>query len=125
MAGSPEGRISKEGLTRGGYRFVVIWVLGIIVLYGLGGYFGVRQLQGYKTQTREYRQAWMKTFTAAGQETPAPEIRVVPYRGPVHISCPCAVCHLSLHNGHGGQTAAIADFRHGFLCSTVHRVCRC
>lgn len=85
MAGSPEGRTSKEGLTRGGYRFVVIWVLGIIVVYGLGGYFGVRQLQGYKTQTREYRQAWMKTFAAAGQGTPAPEIRVVPDIGPVNV----------------------------------------
>lgn len=69
-----QGSMSKGGMPRGGYWFVIVWAAGMIVVYGLGGYFGVKQLQGYKAESREYRQAWMKTFTAAGQGTRAPEV---------------------------------------------------
>jgi len=68
-----QGWMNKGGMTRGGYWFVVVWAVGMIVVYGLGGYFGVRQLQHYKAETREFRQAWMKTFIAAERGTTAHE----------------------------------------------------
>jgi len=37
----------KDTMTPRGYRFVALWAAGILLLYAVGGYFGVRTLQGY------------------------------------------------------------------------------
>jgi hypothetical protein len=47
----------SDANTRGGYLFVSLWAAGIILLYAIGGYLGVRQLQGYKAETERFRQA--------------------------------------------------------------------
>jgi hypothetical protein len=51
--------------------FVLLWSIGLILLYIIGGYFGVRQLEGYKENTEKYRQAWLEsTSTGISEQTP-------------------------------------------------------
>src|SRR5208282_619878 len=47
----------SDAITRGGYLLVSLWAAGILLLYAIGGYLGVRQLQGYKAETERFRQA--------------------------------------------------------------------
>jgi len=53
----------KDTITRRGYHFVAIWAAGILLLYAIFGYVGVRQLQGYKAETEETRRAWLDSAT--------------------------------------------------------------
>jgi len=53
----------KETITRRGYCFVAIWAAGILLLYSIFGYLGVRQLQVYKAETEKTRQAWLEAAT--------------------------------------------------------------
>jgi hypothetical protein len=46
----------KNTITRAGYWWLAVWALGLLLLYSAGGYAGVRQLLGYKTQTERIRQ---------------------------------------------------------------------
>ncbi len=37
----------KDMITRRAYFFVALWAAGVLLLYGVGGYLGVRALHGY------------------------------------------------------------------------------
>jgi hypothetical protein len=65
----------KDSISRAGYSFVALWAVGLLLLYALGGYFGVRTLQGYRAETEESRKAFIESQTVA-PGTKAPEISV-------------------------------------------------
>ncbi len=46
----------KEKITQRGCFFVILWATGILLLYGIGGFFGIRTLQDYKAATERFRQ---------------------------------------------------------------------
>jgi hypothetical protein len=48
---------AKDRITPRAYRLVVLWAAGILLLYAIGGYMGIRQLQCYKAETEKFRQA--------------------------------------------------------------------
>ncbi|MBP8305447.1 MAG: hypothetical protein KBE04_15140 [Phycisphaerae bacterium] len=41
-------------------RLVALWAAGLLLLYGLGGGFGVHLLKGYKAQTARFRHDWVQ-----------------------------------------------------------------
>jgi hypothetical protein len=47
----------KDSISRAGYSFVALWAAGLLLLYAIGGYFGVRTLQGYRAETEKSREA--------------------------------------------------------------------
>lgn len=47
----------RETITPRAYRLVAFWAAGILLLYAVGGYMGIRQLQRYKAETEKVRQA--------------------------------------------------------------------
>ncbi len=61
----------QNEITPGGYRFVVVWAAGLLLLYALGGYFGVRVLRGYAAETARIRQSTIERLTA-DDNAPAP-----------------------------------------------------
>ena len=65
----------KDSISRAGYSFVALWAAGLLLLYAIGGYFGVRTLQGYRAETEKFREA---IFDSQPIETgtKAPQIRV-------------------------------------------------
>lgn len=74
----------KDKITRRGYRFVILWAVGILLLYGIGGYVGVRTLQGYKVETEKFRQAWIEsTTTELGVRTP--DIQIPSEAKPIEV----------------------------------------
>lgn len=52
--------MTNDTMTRWGYRFVTLWTVGILLLYSIGIYIGVRQLWAYKAETMKVRQAWLE-----------------------------------------------------------------
>jgi hypothetical protein len=48
---------AKDTITPRAYRLVALWAAGILLLYAIGGYMGIRQLQCYKAETEKFRQA--------------------------------------------------------------------
>jgi hypothetical protein len=74
----------KDTITRRGYRFVILWAVGILLLYGTGGYLGVRTLQGYKAETEKFRQAWIES-KMTDVDAQAPDIRIPPGAKPVEV----------------------------------------
>ena len=65
----------KDAISRAGYSFVALWAVGLLLLYAIGGYFGVRTLQGYRAQTEKLREALIESQTIE-PGTKAPEISV-------------------------------------------------
>jgi hypothetical protein len=65
----------KDGINRAGYSFVALWAVGLLLLYGIGGYFGVRTLQEYRAQTEKRREALIASQTIE-PGTKAPEISI-------------------------------------------------
>ena len=45
----------KDRITSRGIFFVILWAAGILLLYAVGGYLGVRTLQGYRAETEKFR----------------------------------------------------------------------
>lgn len=43
----------NSAITRGGLGFVALWSAAILLIYAIGGYIGIRQLQSYKAGTDE------------------------------------------------------------------------
>jgi hypothetical protein len=74
----------KDTITRRGYRFVILWAVGILLLYAVGGYLGVRTLQGYKADTEKFRQAWIESKTTE-VDAQAPDVRIRPGAKPVEV----------------------------------------
>ena len=74
----------KDKITRRGYHFVILWAAGILLLYGISGYIGVRTLQGYKVETEKFRQAWIEsTTTELGVRTP--DIQIPSEAKPIEV----------------------------------------
>lgn len=48
---------SRNAITPGGYRFVMIWAACLLLLYALDASFGVVKLRGYAAETEKTRQA--------------------------------------------------------------------
>jgi hypothetical protein len=45
-----------------GYLFLALWAAGLL-LYAIGGYFGVRTLHGYRAETEKFRQTSLESRT--------------------------------------------------------------
>lgn len=61
----------EDTITKRGYLFVLLGTIGFILMYLIGGYFGVKQLNGYKESTEKFRQAWLEsTTTGISEQTP-------------------------------------------------------
>ena len=54
---------AKDRITPKAYRLVALWAAGILLLYAIGGYMGIRQLQCYKAETEKLRQAMIGAAT--------------------------------------------------------------
>lgn len=74
----------KDSISRAGYSFVALWAAGLLLLYAIGGYIGVRMLQGYRAETEKSREALIKSQTIE-PGTKAPEIRVSKKPVEVHV----------------------------------------
>jgi hypothetical protein len=74
----------KEMITRRGFLFVILSAAGVLLLYAIGGYLGVRQLQGYKGETEKYREALIEAATTE-PDARAPEIKLGPEAKPVNV----------------------------------------
>lgn len=74
----------KDMITRRAYFFVVLWAAGILLLYAIGGYLGVRQLQGYKAETEKFRQARIEAPTTE-PGAPAPKQTLLAGINPVDV----------------------------------------
>jgi len=75
----------KDTITPRGYRFVILWAVGILLLYGIGGYIGVRTLQGYKADSEKFRQTWIESKTT-DVDTQAPDIKIPAGAKPIEVS---------------------------------------
>jgi hypothetical protein len=65
----------KDSISRASYSFVVLWAVGLLLLYAIGGYLGVRALQRHRAETEKSREALIESQTIE-PGTKAPEIRV-------------------------------------------------
>ena len=74
----------KDTITRGGYRFLILWAAGILLLYAVGGYLGVRTLLTYGAETEKLRQNWIGSATTE-PNVRAPEIKMAPGVKPVDV----------------------------------------
>jgi hypothetical protein len=45
----------KDMITSRGFLFVILWAAGILILYAVGGYLGVRTLLTYRAETEKFR----------------------------------------------------------------------
>lgn len=75
---------NNDTMTRGGYRFVTIWAVGILLLYSIGLCVGVRQLWTYKAETMKARQAWLGS-AATEPGRPIPDINAPTGAKPVKV----------------------------------------
>jgi len=74
----------QETITRRAFFLVALWAAGILLLYAIGGYLGVQQLQGYRAETEKFRQAWIEGATTE-PGAPAPEFTLPPGVRPVDV----------------------------------------
>jgi hypothetical protein len=74
----------KDTITHKGYWFVALWAAGILLLYAISGFFGVRTLLSYKAETEKFRQAWIES-TTADPGAKVPEMRILPGAKPVDV----------------------------------------
>jgi len=63
----------KDSISRAGYAFVALWTAGLLLLYAIGGYFGVRTLQGYRNEAEKFREAFIESQSIE-PGTKAPDI---------------------------------------------------
>ena len=73
-----------DTLTRRSYGFVALWGLGLLLLYALGGYFGVRALQRYKAETQRLRQSFLET-AIIGADAKAPDPKALGHADEVKV----------------------------------------
>ena len=53
----------KDKITRKDYSLVIIWAVGILLLFVIGSIIGARILKDYKANTEKTRQAWIESRT--------------------------------------------------------------
>jgi hypothetical protein len=82
---NPSRKALNEAVTARGYFFITLWALGMILLYGLGGYLGANKLRGYKAETERTRLTWLASETTDGRAS-VPKIEITPGREPVDVS---------------------------------------
>ena len=75
----------KDRITRKGYWFVFLWAAGILFLYAVGGYLGVRTLENSKVEIEKFRQAWIESAKTE-QEAGRSDIKMPPGAKPVDVS---------------------------------------
>jgi len=75
---------SNETITRRAFFLLSLWAAGILMLFAVGGYFGVRQLKGYREETERFRQTWIAgDMVEAG--APTPELALPPGAEPAEV----------------------------------------
>jgi hypothetical protein len=74
----------KDAISRAGYSFVAVWAAGLLLLYAIGGTFGVRTLQEYRAETERFRETFIASQTIE-PGTKAPEGRVSKKPAEVHV----------------------------------------
>ena len=98
---------AKVRITPRAYRLVALWAAGILILYTIGGYMGIRQLQRYKAETEKFRQAMIVAPTTE-QGVPLSKPTLPAGSGPVDV-------HVGMHINSMGEFAVkesawVADF---------------
>jgi hypothetical protein len=98
---------AKDRITPRAYRLVALWAAGILLLYTIGGYMGIRQLQWYKAETEKFRQAMIVAPTTE-QGVPSSKPTLPAGSGPVDV-------HVGMHINSMGEFAVkesawVADF---------------
>jgi hypothetical protein len=74
----------KDTITRKGYWFVAVWAAGILFLYFMSGYLGVRTLQSSKAEKEKFRKTWIES-TKTDPGAKVPEMRILPGAKPVDV----------------------------------------
>jgi hypothetical protein len=74
----------KDTITRRGCRFVILWAAGILLLYAVSGYFGVRTLLTYKVETEKVRHARIGSAMTE-PDAQGSEIKSAPGAKPVDV----------------------------------------
>jgi len=98
-----------DTITTGGYRFVVLWAVGILLVYAVAMFIGVGTLDGYRTDTENYRQAWIAGPTTE-PGAPAPVIEVKSGEKPVKVLVGVSVHHIDELLGGIKESTWNADF---------------
>lgn len=75
----------NDVLTSGDRSFVVLWTLGILMLYAASGLIGAHKLVRYRQETTLYRQAWEESATTEPDAAP-PEITPGSGGGPTDVT---------------------------------------
>lgn len=78
-----------EPMTPGGKRFLRLWAAGVLLLYLVGGYLGVRTLRGYAAEDRRIQQARLESVTSGPKvllPSPPPGERPVDVAAGVYLN---------------------------------------
>ena len=75
----------KERITRKEYSLVIVWAIGILILYMIGSIIGAGILRDYKAETQKTRQAWIESTTMDLGET-QPEANKIPGQEPTEVT---------------------------------------
>jgi hypothetical protein len=78
--------MSKDIITPKGYRFVILWAAALVLFYALVGYFGTRQLRGYRAETAQMRKTWLETVTTGIASAGAPEANSEAVRVGIYVN---------------------------------------
>ena len=98
---------AKDRITPRAYRLVVLWAAGVLLLYAIGGYMGIRHLQYYKAETEKFRQAMIGASTT-DQVVPLSKLTLLARSKPVDV-------HVGMYINRMGEFAVkesawVADF---------------
>jgi hypothetical protein len=82
-SGAPTPPDPNETISRHAHLLVGLWVSVILLFYAAAATFGVKQMQRYKAQTQQFRNAWISSIETAH---PASAIPPSPTATPVAVS---------------------------------------
>ena len=75
----------RDRITRKEYSLVIVWAIGILVLYLAGSIIGAGILRNYKIETKKIRQTWIESTTMDTEEI-KPEANTLPGQEPTDVS---------------------------------------
>jgi hypothetical protein len=58
----------RDTITRKDYSLVIVWAIGVLILYMIGSIIGAGILRNYKVETQNSRQAWLESTTMDVEE---------------------------------------------------------